>query len=72
MDISQVNAPAVESESLADILGPTYQLVVYQEQVQRIAQRIAGYTLAQADLLRRAMGKKKRYIIDAEFVPFSE
>lgn len=59
-------------ESLADILGPTYQLVVYQEQVQRIAQRIAGYTLAQADLLRRAMGKKKRYIIDAEFVPFSE
>lgn len=59
------------AEPLKDILGETYQLVIYQEQVMRIAQKVAGYTLAQADLLRRAMGKKKRYIIDAEFVPFS-
>ena len=45
---------------------------IYQEQVQLIAQKVAGYSLGQADLLRRAMGKKKRYIIDAEYVPFSE
>jgi len=59
-------------DSLKDVLEETYGLIVYQEQVQRIAQIVAGYTLAQADILRRAMGKKKRYIIDAEFIPFSE
>ena len=37
-----------------------------------IAQKVAGYSLGQADLLRRAMGKKKKEILDAEFVPFSE
>ena len=57
-------------EALADILGPTYGLIVYQEQVQHIAQRVAGYTLGKADMLRRAMGKKKKEILDAEFVPF--
>ena len=55
---------------LAEILGPTYGLIVYQEQVQHIAQRVAGYTLGKADMLRRAMGKKKKEILDAEFVPF--
>jgi DNA polymerase-3 subunit alpha len=55
---------------LADILGPTYGLIVYQEQVQHIAQRVAGDTLGKADMLRRAMGKKKKEILDAEFVPF--
>jgi DNA polymerase-3 subunit alpha len=59
-------------DSLKDILDPTFSLIIYQEQVQLIAQKVAGYSLGQADLLRRAMGKKKRYIIDAEFVPFSE
>jgi DNA polymerase-3 subunit alpha len=44
---------------LKEILEPTYGLIVYQEQVQRAAQILAGYTLGQADLLRRAMGKKK-------------
>jgi DNA polymerase-3 subunit alpha len=60
------------AEPLADILDTTYGLIVYQEQVMAIAQRVAGYSLGQADLLRRAMGKKKKEILDKEFVPFSE
>jgi len=58
-------------EALAEILGDTYGLIVYQEQVMAIAQQLAGYTLGAADLLRRAMGKKKREILDKEYVPFS-
>jgi DNA polymerase III subunit alpha len=54
-----------------ELLGETYGLIVYQEQVQRIAQRVAGYTLAQADLLRRAMSKKKKEILDQEYTPFA-
>src|SRR5205814_2032349 len=46
--------------------------IVYQEQVMAIAQHVAGYSLGQADLLRRAMGKKKKEILDKEFGPFSE
>src|SRR5690625_3974380 len=57
---------------LDEILGTTYGLIVYQEQVMEIAQKLAGYTLGQADLLRRAMGKKSKEVLDAEFVPFSE
>ncbi|MDQ1614762.1 MAG: polymerase subunit alpha [Actinomycetota bacterium] len=59
------------AEPLAEILGETYGLIVYQEQVMAIAQHLAGYTLGQADLLRRAMGKKKKEILDKEYVPFS-
>ncbi len=59
------------AEPLADILDTTYGLIVYQEQVQQIAQRVAGYSLGKADLLRRAMGKKKKEVLDAEFKPFS-
>ncbi len=58
-------------EPLAEILGDTYGLIVYQEQVMAIAQQLGGYTLGQADLLRRAMGKKKKEILDKEYVPFS-
>jgi DNA polymerase-3 subunit alpha len=57
-------------QPLAGILGDTYGLIVYQEQVMAIAQEVAGYTLGQADLLRRAMGKKKKEILDKEYVPF--
>ncbi|GAA3036387.1 DNA polymerase III subunit alpha [Kitasatospora sp. NPDC057738] len=57
-------------EPLKDVLGPTYGLIVYQEQVQRAAQVLAGYSLGQADLLRRAMGKKKKEVLEKEFVPF--
>ena len=41
------------------MLAPTYGVILYQEQVMQIAQMLAGYTLGGADLLRRAMGKKK-------------
>jgi DNA polymerase III subunit alpha len=57
---------------LEEILGPTYGLIVYQEQVQRAAQILAGYSLGKADLLRRAMGKKKKEVLDKEFVPFRD
>jgi len=60
------------AEPLAEILNTTHGLIVYQEQVMAIAQKVAGYSLGQADLLRRAMGKKKKEILDAEFVPFSD
>jgi DNA polymerase-3 subunit alpha len=60
------------AEPLADILDETFGLIVYQEQVMAIAQRVAGYSLGKADLLRRAMGKKKKEILDKEYVPFSE
>ncbi len=50
--------PAVE-----DVLKPTYGIAVYQEQVMLLAQRLAGYTLGQADILRRAIGKKKPEIM---------
>lgn len=60
------------AEPLADILAPTYGVIVYQEQVQAIAQRVAGYSQAKADLLRRAMGKKNAEILNAEFPPFSQ
>ena len=68
-DITPIH-PELE-EPLAEILGTTYGLIVYQEQVMAIAQKVAGYSLGQADLLRRAMGKKKKEILDAEFIPFS-
>jgi len=51
---------------LEEILGETYGIIVYQEQVMRIAVEIAGFSLAKADTLRKAMGKKKQEIIDRE------
>ena len=45
---------------LEEILKPTYGVIIYQEQVMQIAQKLSGFTAGQADLLRRAMGKKKR------------
>ncbi|MFF0309520.1 DNA polymerase III subunit alpha [Streptosporangium sp. NPDC004379] len=58
-------------EALEPILGDTYHLVVFQEQVMAIAQRLAGYSLGGADMLRRAMGKKKKEVLDAEWGKFS-
>jgi DNA polymerase-3 subunit alpha len=49
-----------ESPELKSILEETYGVIVYQEQVMQIANRLAGYTLGEADILRRAMGKKKK------------
>jgi DNA polymerase III subunit alpha len=51
--------PDFEHESLKEVLEPTYGVIVYQEQVMQIAQVLSGYTLGGADMLRRAMGKKK-------------
>jgi DNA polymerase III subunit alpha len=59
------------AEALEDLLGDTYGLIVYQEQVMAIAQKLAGYTLGAADLLRRAMGKKKKSELDAQYEKFS-
>jgi DNA polymerase-3 subunit alpha len=58
------------SEPLQEILGGTYGLIVYQEQVMAIAQKVAGFTLGRADLLRKAMGKKNKEILDKEYIPF--
>ena len=53
-------------KELEPILEPTYGCIVYQEQVMQIVQELAGYTMGQADNIRRAMSKKKQYVIDAE------
>ena len=53
-------------DSLIDILKPTYGIIVYQEQIMQIASTMAGYSLAEADLLRKAMSKKKEEILLAE------
>ncbi len=52
-------AVSYDHPKLKSILEPTYGIMVYQEQVMRIAQELAGFTLGQADILRKAMGKKK-------------
>ncbi len=58
-------------QSLSEILGETYGLIVYQEQVMAAAQKAAGFTLGQADLLRRAMGKKDKEELDKQYGDFS-
>jgi len=55
-----------DCKELEPILEPTYGCIVYQEQVMQIVQNLAGYTMGQADNIRRAMSKKKQYVIDAE------
>ncbi|MBF1675139.1 MAG: DNA polymerase III subunit alpha, partial [Scardovia wiggsiae] len=57
---------------LASVLDETYGLIVYQEQVQSAARILAGYSLGRADVLRRAMGKKKPEVLAKEKVPFFE
>ena len=67
----EISYPHVDlAQALEPLLGTTYGLIVYQEQVMEIAQKLAGYTLGKADLLRRAMGKKKRSVLDAEYRGF--
>ena len=56
--------------SLETVLKETYGIIVYQEQVMQIAQILAGYSLGEADLLRRAMGKKKKEEMDQQKVRF--
>ena len=58
------------AEPLKEVLDETYGLIVYQEQVQSAARILAGYSLGKADVLRRAMGKKKPEVLAKEQVPF--
>ena len=55
---------------LEDILKPTYGVIIYQEQVMQIAQKLSGFTAGQADILRRAMGKKKRAELEKQKLNF--
>ena len=56
---------------LEEVLTPTYGVIVYQEQVMQIARTMAGYSLGEADLLRRAMGKKKKEEMDQQRARFA-
>ncbi|ADT99598.1 DNA polymerase III subunit alpha [Mycolicibacterium gilvum] len=59
-------------EPLKDILAETYGLIVYQEQIMFIAQKVASYSMGKADALRKAMGKKKLEVLEAEYKGFKE
>ncbi len=59
-------------ESLKSVLQETYGVMVYQEQILQIANVMAGYTLSEADILRRAIGKKKKYLLDENKKRFTE
>lgn len=59
-------------DPLKEILADTYGLIVYQEQIMQIAQKVAGYSLGQADLLRRAMGKKKLSELEKAYAGFRQ
>ncbi|TWJ15332.1 DNA polymerase-3 subunit alpha [Stackebrandtia albiflava] len=58
------------AEPLKEILAETYGLIVYQEQIMKIAQKVAGFTPGQADVLRKAMGKKKKEVLEEQFALF--
>jgi DNA polymerase-3 subunit alpha len=58
--------------ALAEVLEPTYGVITYQEQVMRMAQVLAGFTLAEADVLRKAVGKKDSELIQKELTRFRE
>ncbi|MGY4708749.1 DNA polymerase III subunit alpha [Mycolicibacterium sp. CBM1] len=59
-------------EPLKEILSETYGLIVYQEQIMFIAQKVASYSMGKADALRKAMGKKKLEVLEAEYQGFKE
>src|SRR5258708_2684047 len=59
-------------ESLKSVLGETYGVMVYQEQILQIAHVMAGYSLSEADILRKAIGKKKKKLLDENKKRFIE
>ena len=61
-----VKEPDYIHPTLEKILKPTYGIIIYQEQVMQIAQTLAGFTAGEADILRRAMGKKKKAELDKQ------
>ncbi len=65
------SAPDMLHPSLEPILKETYGVIIYQEQVMQIAQVLSGYSLGEADLLRRAMGKKKKEEMDLQKARFA-
>ena len=69
-DVTWEDFPTAGEQHLAPILAETYGIPVYQEQIMQIVQRVAGYSLGQADLLRRAMGKKKRAEMEQQRIVF--
>jgi DNA polymerase-3 subunit alpha len=70
-DIVAVGGRPQLEEPLREILGDTYGLIVYQEQIMLIGQEVAGYSMGRADVLRRAMGKKKKKeVLDQEYEGF--
>ncbi|WP_240374622.1 DNA polymerase III subunit alpha [Bacillus piscicola] len=67
-----VDDPEYYHENLKEILAPTYGVIIYQEQIMQIASVIAGYTYGEADLLRRAISKKVRSVLEKERTRFIE
>ena len=65
-------APDYPHDLIRNILEPTFGIMIYQEQIMNVAQKLAGYSLGGADLLRRAMGKKKHEVMEAEKPKFIE
>ena len=61
-----IKEPDYIHSTLKEILKPTYGIIIYQEQVMQIAQTLAGFTAGEADILRRAMGKKKKAELDKQ------
>ena len=61
-----IKQPDYIHPTLKEILKPTYGIIIYQEQVMQIAQTLAGFTAGEADILRRAMGKKKKAELDRQ------
>ena len=61
-----IKEPDYIHPTLKEILTPTYGIIIYQEQVMQIAQTLAGFTAGEADILRRAMGKKKKAELDKQ------
>ncbi len=70
VDCKMGRRPTQILPGLEDVLAETYGVIVYQEQVMKIAQILAGYSLGEADLLRRAMGKKKKEEMDQQRARF--
>ncbi len=63
---NEIQKPDYIHPTLEEILKPTYGIIIYQEQVMQIAQTLAGFTAGEADILRRAMGKKKKTELDKQ------
>lgn len=64
--------PNYYDERLKNILSPTYGVMIYQEQIMLIASKMSGYTLGEADILRRAMSKKKESVMEKNYTKFIE